>query len=32
LQEYKKRNLFGTLENLFLVGGWHVLRNSRCAS
>jgi hypothetical protein len=24
LQDYKKRNLFGTLEYLFLVDGWHV--------
>jgi hypothetical protein len=30
LQEYTKRNLLGTLEHLFLVGEWHVLRNSRC--
>jgi hypothetical protein len=29
LQEYKERNLLGTMEYLFLVGGWHVLRNSR---
>jgi hypothetical protein len=32
LQEYKKRNLFGTLEYLFLVDGWHVLCNSWCRS
>jgi hypothetical protein len=32
LQEYKKRNLFGTLEYLFLVDGWHILRNSWCRS
>jgi hypothetical protein len=32
LQVYKKRNLIGTLEYLFLVGGWHVLRNSQCGS
>jgi hypothetical protein len=32
LQDYKKGNLFITLEYLFLVDGWHVLHNSRCRS
>jgi hypothetical protein len=32
LQDYKKRNLFRTLEYLFLVDGWHVLRNSQYMS
>jgi hypothetical protein len=30
-QEYKKRNLLGTLE-YFFVDGWHVLLNSQCGS